>query len=60
MGLAENAVQCADRNLAFPRHYNRIYGEANALDKFDVATLLAGFDETRSLKSALDLAKGRG
>ncbi len=44
----------------FPWHDGSVDGLARAAHKFDVAALLAGFNETNRFKPSLDLANKDG
>ena len=58
MGLIENTSQCSHRHFVFFGHDGGIDHIANPPYEFYVATLLAGFNETRRRKPSLDLSKG--
>ena len=60
VGLAENAVQRADRDLGFPWHNGGIDDLTRAPHELDMAALLAGFDKAGRFKTALDLAERLG
>ena len=57
MGLAENAPQGADWHLLLLGYDRGVEGVACASREFNVATLLAHFDESSGLKAALDLTE---
>src|SRR6185436_17239955 len=58
VGLIENAPQRAHRDLGLSRHNRRIDSIIDPANEFDVATLLAGFDEACRLETSFHLAEG--
>ena len=60
MGLAEDASQRAHRNIVFLWHDSGVGEITGSADEFDVAALLAHFDETGRFKPSLDLAERQG
>ncbi len=60
MGLAENTSQRSDRDLVLPRHNGGVHDLARPPCEFDVAALLAGFNETNRFKPSLDFTEGLG
>ena len=58
MGLLENTSERANGDIAFSRYYRDVNDFSKSPHEFDMAALLAGFEEAHRFKTSLDLAEG--